>query len=129
MAKNSFVILIIVGLIVCLHVSEAQRSSSINIDENALEKDLHEAKNLIEQDLQEKAMNIHNLENEVNMLTKSETMLNELEEASKNGKGVDGFGKRLQKFNRKIRKEPDEESSSSIIQTILKDLGLNGGNN
>ncbi|ESQ49930.1 hypothetical protein EUTSA_v10021762mg [Eutrema salsugineum] len=124
MAKISFVLLI-VALIAFLHVSEANRS--IKLDEQVLENDLHEARDLIEEDLKEKETNIKNLETEVSMLTKSEMMLIQLGEAYKSGKSLEPFGKRLKKFNRRIKQAPEELRYVSVIRSILKDLGLNGG--
>lgn len=126
MAKISFVLLV-VALIAFLHVSEAHRS--IHFNEEVLVNDLDEAKNLIEEDLNEKETNIKNLENEVSMLTKSEVMLSELGDAYKNGKNLAPFGRRLKRFNRRIKRAPEEVRYVSIIQSILKDLGLNGGRN
>lgn len=124
MAKISFVLLVI-ALIAFLHVSEAHRS--LHFDEQVLENDLDQAKNLIEEDLKEKETSIKHLEDEVHMLTKSDHMLSELGDAYKNGRNIAPFGKRLKKFNRRIKKAPEEGRYVSIIQSILKDLGLNGG--
>ncbi|CAH8258965.1 unnamed protein product [Arabidopsis lyrata] len=126
MAKISFVLLV-VTLIVFQQVCEAHRP--IDFNEEVLEKDLHEAKDLIEEDLKEKETSIRNLESEVSLLTKSEMMLTQLEHAYKNGKSLERFGKRLKKFNRRIKRAPEEVRYVSIIQSILKDLGLNGGRN
>lgn len=122
MAKISFVLLV-VTLIVLLHVSEAQRP--VNFGEEVLENDLREAKDLIEEDLKEKETNIKKLESEVHMLTKSEMMLNQLGEAYKNGQTIERFQKNLKKFNRRIKQAPEEVRFASVIQSILKDLGLN----
>ncbi|VVA96099.1 unnamed protein product [Arabis nemorensis] len=124
MAKISFVLLVI-ALIAFLHVSEAHRS--LHFEEQVLENDLDEAKNLIEEDLKEKETSIKHLEDEVHMLTKSDHMLSELGDAYKNGKNLAPLGKRLKRFNRRIKKAPEEGRYVSIIQCILKDLGLNGG--
>ncbi|CAH2055347.1 unnamed protein product [Thlaspi arvense] len=121
MAKISFVLLV-VALVGFLHVSKAQ-----NFNEQVLEKDLHEARNLIDEDLKEKESNLKNLETQVSMLNKSEMMLIELGEAYKNGQSLEPFGIRLKKFNRKIKQAPGEVRYVSVIQSILKDLGLNGG--
>ncbi|CAN8269806.1 unnamed protein product [Cochlearia groenlandica] len=96
-------------------------------DKKELKKDLHEAKDLIEDDVKKKESNIKTLEEEVRMLTKSETTLNELEDALKNGKNLAPYGKKLKKFNRKIKHAPKQVKCVSVIQSILKDLGLNGG--
>ncbi|CAA0380953.1 hypothetical protein AtNW77_Chr3g0155391 [Arabidopsis thaliana] len=124
MAKISFA-LVVVALIVFQQVSEAHRP--IDFNEQVLEKDLHEAKDLIEEDLREKETSIRNLESEVSLLTKSEMMLTQLELAYKNGRNLEHFGKKLKKFNRRIKRAPEEVRYVSIIQSILKDLGLNGG--
>ncbi|CAA7038655.1 unnamed protein product [Microthlaspi erraticum] len=122
MAKISFVLLV-VTLIVFLHVSEAQRP--VIFDEQVLQNDLHQAKDLIEKDLKEKETNIKNLESEMHMLTRSEMMLNQLGEADKNGQNLERFQKTLKKFNRRIIRAPEEARFTSVIQSILQDLGLN----
>lgn len=126
MEKISFVLLVVV-LIAFVHVSEAQ--SSKEGEEKVIEKDLHEAKDLIEDDLKEKEKNIKRLESEVNMLTKSEKMLNDIGEAYKNGTSLEPYGKKLKKFNRKVKQAPKGKRYGSVVQNILKDLGLNGGRN
>lgn len=126
MAKISFVLLV-VALIAFQHVSEAHRP--IGFNNEVVENDLHEAKDLIEEDLKEKETSIKNLENEVSLLTKSEMMLTQLEDAYRNGKSLERFGKKLKRFNRRIKQAPEEVRYVSIIQSILKDLGLNGGRN
>ncbi|XP_010515508.1 PREDICTED: uncharacterized protein LOC104791045 [Camelina sativa] len=126
MAKISFVLLV-VALIAFQHVSEARRP--INVNEEVVENDLHQAKDLLEEDLKEKETNIKNLESEVNLLTDSELTLIQLEDAYKSGKSLDHFGKKLKKFNRKIKQAPEEVRYVSIIQSILKDLGLNKSKN
>lgn len=126
MEKISFVLLVVV-LIAFVHVSEAQ--SSKEGEEKVIEKDLHEAKDLIEDDLKEKEKNIKRLESEVNMLTKSEKMLNDIGEAYKNGESLEPYGKKLKKFNRKVKQAPKGKRYGSVVQNILKDLGLNGGRN
>ncbi|KAF8092322.1 hypothetical protein N665_0417s0019 [Sinapis alba] len=123
MAKMSFVLLV-VALITFLHVSEAQPSK--DRDEKVIENDLHEAKDLIEEDLKEKEKTIKSLESEVNLLTKSEKMLSDIGEAYKKGKSLEPYGKKLKKFNRKVKQG---KRYGSVVQNILKDLGLNGGRN
>ncbi|CAF1703099.1 unnamed protein product, partial [Brassica napus] len=81
MAKISFVLLV-VALIVFLYVSEAHRS--INSNELVLENNLNKAKGLIEEDLKKKEKNIKKLETDVSILSKSEIILKDLEEAYKN---------------------------------------------
>ncbi|CAH8324085.1 unnamed protein product [Eruca vesicaria subsp. sativa] len=128
MAKICFVLLV-VALIAFLHVSEAQPPKDKNGDEKVIENDLHEAKDLIEEDLKEKEKNIKDLESEVSMLTKSEKMLNDIGEAYKKGKSLEPYGKKLKKFNRKVKQAPKGKRYGSVVQNILKDLGLNGGRN
>lgn len=125
MAKICFVLLV-VALIAFLHVSEAEPSKKR--DEKVIEDDLHEAKDLIEEDLKEKEKNIKSLKSEVNMLTKSEKMLDDIGEAHKKGESLEPYGKKLKKFNRKV-KQASKEKRGSVVQNILKDLGLNGGRN
>ncbi|XP_010485523.1 PREDICTED: uncharacterized protein LOC104763836 [Camelina sativa] len=126
MAKTSFVLLV-VALIAFQHVSEAR--GPINVNEEVVENDLHQAKDLLEEDLKEKETNIKNLESEVTLLTDSEKTLIQLEDAYKSGKSIEHFGKELKKFNRKIKQAPEEVRYVSIIQSILKDLGLNKSKN
>ncbi|KAJ4886399.1 hypothetical protein Rs2_26147 [Raphanus sativus] len=95
-------------------------------EEKVLEEDLDEAKSLIAEDLKEKKANLKNLETEVNVLTKSETALDELGEAHKKGESLKPYEKKLKKFNRKLKRTP-KKKRYGIIQSILKDLGLNRG--
>ncbi|KAG2295311.1 hypothetical protein Bca52824_041980 [Brassica carinata] len=115
MAKISFVLLV-AALIVFLYVSEAHRS--INSNELVLENNLNKAKGLIEEDLKKKEKNIKKLETDVSILSKSEIILKDLEEAYKNGK----------KTQQRGQAGPEELRYVTIIKCILKDLGLNGGN-
>ncbi|CAF2375300.1 splicing regulatory glutamine/lysine-rich protein 1 [Brassica napus] len=96
-------------------------------EEKVIEKDLDEAKDLIAEDLKEKKANLKSLETQVNELTKSETVLDELGEAHKKGKSLKPYEKKLKKFNRRIKRTPKKKRYGSIIQSILKDLGLNRG--
>ncbi|CAN6968520.1 unnamed protein product [Brassica oleracea var. botrytis] len=96
-------------------------------DEKVIEKDLDEAKDLIAEDLKEKKANLKSLETQVNELSKSETVLDELGEAHKKGKSLKPYEKKLKKFNRRIKRTPKKKRYGSIIQSILKDLGLNRG--
>ncbi|KAL0717804.1 hypothetical protein Bca4012_067126 [Brassica carinata] len=124
MAKISFVLLV-VALTVFLHVSEAHRS--INSNELVLENNLNEAKGLIKEDLKKKEKNIEKLETDVSILSKSEILLKQLEEAYKNGKSIEPFRKDIKRLNKEIKQEPEEQRYVTIIKCILKDLGLNGG--
>ncbi|CAN6981164.1 unnamed protein product [Brassica oleracea var. botrytis] len=124
MAKISFVLLV-VALIVFLYVSEAHRS--INSNELVLENNLNKAKGLIEEDLKKKEKNINKLETDVSILSKSEIILKDLEEAYKNGKSIEPFRKDIKRLNKEVKQEPEELRYVTIIKCILKDLGLNGG--
>ncbi|KAF2540779.1 hypothetical protein F2Q68_00033323 [Brassica cretica] len=108
-------------------VLENDKDKERDKEEKVIEKDLDEAKDLIAEDLKEKKANLESLETQVNELTKSETVLDELGEAHKKGKSLKPYEKKLKKFNRRIKRTPKKKRYGSIIQSILKDLGLNRG--
>ncbi|CAH2055348.1 unnamed protein product [Thlaspi arvense] len=118
MAKISL-LLLVVALVASLHAYEARRVGKFD---EALEKDLHKAEAIVEKDLKAKKMSIQGLSSEVKTLSKSEEMLKQL------GNDV----KTLKKFSRiaHLKKAPAKNKKPvSIIQSILKDFGLNGGRN
>lgn len=126
MAKISF-LLFVVALIAFLNVYEARRV--VKIDE-ALANDLLKAEAMIEEDLKAKKTSIQDLSSEVKTLSKSEHMLNQLGDAYKKNMDLAPYEKKLKKFSRvvKVKKAPAKNKKPvSIIQSILKDLGLNGG--
>lgn len=126
MAKISF-LLFVVALIAFLHAYEARHI--VNFGE-AFEKDLQKAEAMIKEDLKAKKMNIQSLTSVVKTLSKSEKMLNELGNASKKDMDLAPYEKKLKKFSRIItlKKAPAKNKKPvSIIQSILKDFGLNGG--
>lgn len=129
MAKISF-LLLVVAVITFLHAYEARRV--VKIDE-ALANDLLKAEAMIEKDLKAKKMSIQGLTSAVNTLSKSEHMLHQLGNAYKKNMDLAPYEKKIKKFSRVInlKKAPTAQKKKpvSIIQSILKDFGLNGGRN
>ncbi|EOA32120.1 hypothetical protein CARUB_v10015371mg [Capsella rubella] len=132
MAKISF-LLFAVALMAFLHAYEARHV--VNLGES-FEKDLHKAEARIKEELKAKKMNIRGLTSEVKTLSKSEVVLNELGDAYKKDKNLKPYEKKLKNFSKiiNLKKAPappaaKKKKSESIIQTILKDFGLNGGRN
>ncbi|CAN8260729.1 unnamed protein product [Cochlearia groenlandica] len=123
MAKVS-IVLLLVALVAYVQVSEAYLTSNVD-EQEVLENDIQKAKDLIGEAIKEKQGTIKDLENVVTLLTKSEMMLTQLGEAYKNGKNLKPYGKKLTKFNTRIKRAPEEVKYVSIIQSILQDLGLN----
>ena len=133
-------LLFAVALLVSIHANEAHRKGEFDA---ALEKDLHKAETMIQKDLQAKKKSNQVLASEVKSLSKSEQMLNNLGKDHKKKnmlskkdlkKKLDliANAQKLKKFSRvtKIKKAPARKRKSvSIIQSILKDFGLNGGRN
>ncbi|KAG7623578.1 hypothetical protein AtNW77_Chr3g0155401 [Arabidopsis thaliana] len=130
MAKISFV-LFVVALIAFLHAYEARKV--VNLGE-AFEKDLHKAEAMIAEELKAKKTNIQGLKSEVKTLSKSEVMLKDLGNAYKKDMDLRPYEKKLKNFSRivALKKAPMKNNNKkpvSIIQSILKDFGLNGGRN
>ena len=137
MAKIAL-LLFVVAIMVSLQANEAHRKGGFDA---ALEKDLHKAETtMIQKDLYAKKKSIQGL-TEVKSLSKPERMLISLEKNHKkknmpskkhHTKKLDrkaNSHKNLNSFGRvtRIKKPPVKRGSVSIIQSILKDFGLNGG--
>lgn len=128
MAKISFV-LFAVALIAFLHAYEARKV--VNVGE-AFEKDLQKAEAMIAEEVKAKKTNIQGLTSEVKTLSKSEVMLKDLGNAYKKDMDLRPYEKKLKNFSRinvALKKAPVKNNKKpvSIIQSILKDFGLNGG--
>ncbi|ESQ49931.1 hypothetical protein EUTSA_v10021764mg [Eutrema salsugineum] len=126
MAKISL-LLFVVALFASLHAYEAHRIGKFD---EALEKDLRKAEAMIEEDLKAKKMSIQGLTTEVKTLSKSEKMLNQLGDDYRKDVNLAPYEKKLKKFSRivNLKKAPEKKKKSvSIIQSILKDFGLNRG--
>ncbi|KAF8092323.1 hypothetical protein N665_0417s0020 [Sinapis alba] len=128
MAKISL-LLFVVALVASLHAYEAHRMGKFD---EALEKDLHKAEALIEEDIKATKTSIQGLTSEMKTLSKSEEMLNQLGKDYKKDMDVAPYGKKLRTFSRaakNVTKAPPAKNKkpASVIQTILKDFGLNGG--
>ncbi|KAF8049780.1 hypothetical protein N665_2118s0010 [Sinapis alba] len=99
--------------------------------DEGLEKDLHKAEAMIEEDLKAKKTSIQSLKFEVQTLSKSEQTLKQVgNDHYKKDTDEAPYGKKLKKFSRivKIKKSPGKyKKPSSVIQKILSDFGLNGG--
>ena len=128
MAKISLM-LFVVALVASLHAYEAHRTGKFD---EALEKDLHRAEALIEEDLKATKTSIQGLTSEMKTLSRSEETLNQLGKDYKKDMDVAPYGNKLRSFSRAAKnatKAPPAKSKkpASVIQTILKDFGLNGG--
>ncbi|CAH8313284.1 unnamed protein product [Eruca vesicaria subsp. sativa] len=126
MAKISL-LLFVVALFASLHAYEAHRMGKFN---EGLEKDLHKAEAMIEEDLKAKKSSIQGLKSEVKTLSKSEQTLKQLGNDYKKDTDEAPYGKKLKRFSRivKIKDAPaKKKKAASVIQKILKDFGLNGG--
>ena len=128
MAKISS-LLFVMALLTSLHAYEAHRMGKFD---EALEKDLHKAEAQIEEDLKATKTNIQGLTSEMKTLSKSEEMLNQLGKDYKKDMDVDPYGKKLRTFSKaakNVTKAPPAKNKkpASVIQSILKDFGLNGG--
>ncbi|KAG2273393.1 hypothetical protein Bca4012_086042 [Brassica carinata] len=122
-------LLFAMALVASLHVYEAHRMGRFD---EALEKDFHKAEALIEEDLNATKKSIQGLTSEMKTLSKSEEMLNQLGKDYKKDMDVAPYGKKLRTFSRAAKnatKAPPAKNKkpASVIQTILKDFGLNGG--
>ncbi|KAG7575616.1 hypothetical protein ISN45_Aa03g000940 [Arabidopsis thaliana x Arabidopsis arenosa] len=127
MAKISFVLFAVV-LMAFLHAYEARKV--VNFGE-AFEKDLQKAEAMIAEEVKAKKTNIRGLTSEVKTLSKSEVMLKDLGNAYKKDMDLRPYEKKLKNFSRVValKKAPVKNNKKpvSIIQSILKDFGLNGG--
>ncbi|XP_010463552.1 PREDICTED: uncharacterized protein LOC104744235 [Camelina sativa] len=132
MAKISF-LLFAMALIAFLHAYEARHLAKF--DEAAFVKDLHKAEAMIEKEVKAKRIDIQGLTSEVKTLSKSKVVLSELGTAHKKDMNLKPYEKKLKKISRvtTVKKAPaavaKKKKPVSIIQSILKDFGLNGGKN
>lgn len=139
MAKISFLLFAMV-LVASLHAYEAHRVGRF------LEEDLQKADAMNEEDLKAKETSDQGLPSEVETLSKSEQTPSQLENDYKKDMDVAPalapalapvlapapapYEKKLKNFNRLVRRAPSRNKKpASIIQSILKDFGLNGGRN
>ncbi|XP_018490116.1 uncharacterized protein LOC108860762 [Raphanus sativus] len=127
MAKIAL-LLFVMAILVSLHANEAHHRKG----DPAREKDLTAKKK-----------SIQGLTSEVKSLSKSEQVVNNIEKDHNKNKMLSkkdhkkkldsmAYAQKLKKFRRvtKIKRVPARKRKSvSIIQSILKDFGLNGGRN
>ncbi|XP_010485522.1 PREDICTED: uncharacterized protein LOC104763835 [Camelina sativa] len=130
MAKISF-LLFAMALIAFLHAYEARHLAKFD---EAFVKEMHKAEAMIEEEVKAKRMNIQGLTSEVKTLSKSKVVLSELGTAHKKDMNLKPYEKKLKKISRvtTLKKAPaatKQKKPVSIIQSILKDFGLNGGKN
>ncbi|KAG2318306.1 hypothetical protein Bca4012_069417 [Brassica carinata] len=126
MAKISLLLLVVV-LFASLQAYEAHRIGKFD---EGLQKDLHNAEAMIEDDLKAKKTSIQGLKSEVKTLSKSEQTLKQLGNDYKKDTDEAPYEKKLKKFSRMVKvKEAigKKKKAASVIQKILKDFGLNGG--
>ncbi|CAF2371511.1 uncharacterized protein LOC103850085 [Brassica rapa] len=126
MAKISLLLLVVV-LFSSLQAYEAHRIGNFD---KGLEKDLHNAEAMIEEDLKAKKTSTQGLKSEVTTLSKSEQKLKQLGNDYKKDTDEAPYGKKLKKFSRLVKVKEvlgKKKKAASVIQKILKDFGLNGG--
>ncbi|CAN8269805.1 unnamed protein product [Cochlearia groenlandica] len=119
-------LLFVVALIAIFKANECHRVGKFK--DGALEKDLHKAEKMIEEDMKAKQKSIDGLKR----LNSSEQMLKQLGSAYKKDMNLSTFEHGLKRFNRTVNIKKASpvvvpKKSVSIIQSILLDLGFTGG--